>query len=257
MAQKIAIINFKGGVGKTTTAVNLGAALALAGKKVLLVDLDGQANTTKQMQYTPEEGDITIFDSMTDGKYQTPMQPYNRQKKLDFVPADNRLENISKFIEGRLHKEEIVRKLLMVWDSSYDFILMDCAPGLGNILSINAMCAADSIIIPVNRSSALDGMNDVLVGLEDIKAEVNPDLKLEGILFVDYNPHYNDCQDIDDAIDTAFPGYILPVKIRQDETFNNLAKNRMHIYEYNPNSRGAEDYQNLAKYIIKKYKTKK
>lgn len=252
MTKIIAILNHKGGVGKTTTAVNLGGALNLLGMKVLLVDLDPQCNATKIMGFEGVEG-ITLFDALIDKSYKTPLPIYEHCEGFDIVPAHKDMSGIESYLDNRrIAVNKVLKKLIakcetMAEDAGekfYDYILIDCPPSLG-ILTINAMSAANSVIIPINRQLALLGMADLLEKVEEVK-EDNPGLYIEGYLMTDFNRRLKSVQTTQDYVDRNCEERIFESRIRHNETLSSMIENQQSVFEYDKKCNGAKDYMDLA-----------
>lgn len=247
MAKKISILNFKGGVGKTTTCINLGAALNLLHKTVLIVDIDSQANTTYLLGYDKGDGE-TIYDSL-EPKTLQPLSIYENRKGLDFVAADERLGDIEELLVGRLRKEEQLKRLLAPLDNLYDYILIDCPPNRG-LLTINAMCASDSVLIPIDSQLlALQGLEKINFKFREVKEFVNPTLEIEGYLITKYKSQLRIHRDVWHALKDIAPNKVFNAKIRDNVRLSETPSVRQDIFTYAPDSIGAEDYMQLAREI--------
>lgn len=255
MTKTIAILNHKGGVGKTTTAVNLGGALNLLGMKVLLIDLDPQRNATKIMGFEGVEG-ITVFDALIDKSYKTLLPIYEHCEGFDIVPADREMSGIESYLDNRrIAVNKVLKKLITkrealameAGEEFYDYILIDCPPSLG-ILTINAMSAADSIIIPINRQLSLLGMADLLEKIDEVK-EDNPRLYIEGYLMTDFNRRMKSVQTTQDYIERKCEERIFNARIRHNETLSAMIEKQQSVFEYDRKCNGAIDYMSLAQEI--------
>jgi len=258
MAKKIAILNFKGGVGKTTTTVNLGAALGLLKQKVLLVDIDSQANTSYLVGF--DEGDgPTIYDSIKTEEL-TPLTIYSTEmQNVDLVASDRRLGRADELLVTRIGRETIIKDLVSQIEDKYDYILFDCPPNRG-MITINAMCAVDSIIIPVDSQLlALQGLGEISRDFGIVKSKLNPNVEIEGYLLTKFKSNIRVYKDVANALKDNFPDKVFNARIRDNIKLTETPAARMSIFQYNPTCPGAEDYLQLAHEItgIKRKSTSK
>ena len=263
MAKKIALLNFKGGVGKTTTTVNLGKALHLLKKKVLLIDLDSQMNTSGIMGYNKGDGD-TIYEAMI-SKVATPLPVYEHEIEegvidtgFDFVPASVMLADIGEVLMGRVRREDILKNLLAPYEDEYDYILMDCPPNRG-IITVNAMCASDSLIVPLDSEVlSLEGMGEITAKFEEIRSTVNNSLDIMGYLMTKYNGRLRLHQTVAETMEGTYQDKVFKTRIRLNVALGEMPASRQNIFEYSPESYGAKDYMRLAEEITGlKFKRKK
>lgn len=256
MAKTIAILNFKGGVGKTTTAINLGAALRLLRKKVLLIDLDFQCNTTYTLNFEVGDGE-TVYDALVakDGSVELPIYEY--RDGFDFVPASIQLETVGEQLVNRLRKEEILKRVVAPYDGLYDYILIDCPPN-GGILNINAMSASDSLLVPIDcEVYSLQGMKMITDKFREVKEYINPELEIEGYLLTRYDGRLGLHKMAAAQMHQKYPGQVFNARIRRNTDLSKTPAEHQTIFEYNPQAIGAEDYMQLAREItgIKKRST--
>lgn len=250
MATKISILNFKGGVGKTTTALNLGAALSLLGKRVLVIDLDSQRNLTPIMGYQPGDGE-TIYDALVTKGGELTIYGHDRMPNLFFVPADKRLTGIDISLFNRSNREHILDKLLRKEEEDYDYILIDCPPK-SLLLNKNAMVASDYLIIPIDcKVFSIQGMGDIFEELEDIKSDedLNPRLQIMGYLLTMYDGRTKLSKEADRILSENYPDRVFQTKIRINTRLAEAPGYNQNIFEYDPESTGAEDYLTLAEGI--------
>lgn len=246
MAKKIAILNFKGGVGKTTTAINLCDALARTKKRTLLVDLDSQRNSTVHLNYEVGDGD-TIYDALMDRSLNTELPIYEYKNNFDFVPSSISLREASELLVARMKKEEILKFLVSGVELDYDYIFYDCPPSDG-ILNINALSAADGVIIPLNGNDySLQGITALVERINEVKKLLNPDLQIMGFLFTDYDSRLKIHRSSRDEVRTAFPGMVYNTIIHRCVRFTETPSEHLTIFDYAPQSTGASDYAQLAK----------
>lgn len=242
MAKVIAIINHKGGVGKTATTANLGAALLKRNKKVLLVDMDAQANLTESLGISTEL-DNNIYQAMK-GNISLPI--IKNEDGLDIVPSCLDMSAIEMEIIQKYAREQILQKLILPIRERYDYILIDCPPSL-SILTINAMTASDCIIIPVEAEYlAMRGMGRLTNVIRDVTNNLNPKLHISGILITNYDGRKNFNQDIRDVIRETFQGDVFDTTIRTNVAIGEATASKHDIFHYSPKSTGAEDYSTFC-----------
>lgn len=251
MAKIIAVANHKGGVGKTTSCVNVGAALAKAGRSVLLVDVDPQANLTSSLT---DENVVTasVYNAMKQVAEKKPAElpiiPIS--ENLDIVPSNINLTGIDMELGGIIAREQILRRLLSPIRGKYDYIFIDCPPSLG-LITINALTAADSVIItmcaetlPLRGLAMLDNM------IEDIAESLNPALHVSGIIIAKYNRRKLDNAVIE-TIRTKYGDRVYNTFIRNNVALAEAPTFRQSVLDYAPGSNGAKDYTQLANEIDK------
>jgi chromosome partitioning protein len=251
MANIISIINNKGGTGKTTTVLNLGAALAKKRKRVLLVDLDSQCNLTSAFgAETPEigVGDLLVGSATMD-------DVMIKNGKLSLIPSSEKLLDFEFQLNNEPGREYMLREQLDKVADDFDFILIDCPPSLGT-LSINSMVAANHFIVPMQAENfAFIGLDRIMLISEKVKKRMNPDLDLAGILFVKLDPRTKFSQAVIQSLseNQNFKGKLFNTYIRQDISLMESGAFKQSVYDYAPKSRGADDYNDLAKEILKIY----
>jgi chromosome partitioning protein len=253
MNKIIAVLNFKGGVGKTTTAVNLADALHRQHKNVLLVDIDSQRNATIILD-RDKDVDATVFSAMEDVARHRPdagLDIYEHNKNFDFVAGDIRLKDIEVVLAGVMAKEMILRRLLEIPSYDYDYIIIDCPPNAG-IMTVNAMVAANSLLIPVDsQPMALDGLADITSLYSEVRSTFNPQLTILGYLITRYRQQYSSSKAVLRFLQDRQKDFLLNTRIRENTTLGQAPGKRQTIYEYDPECAGAQDYTQLAKEIIK------
>lgn len=247
MATIIAILNYKGGCAKTTTAINLGAALNLLGKKVLLVDLDFQCNATHHLGFKPSMGE-TIYDLFTRTDLEE-MPLYEFKKDLDYIPSSYLMKGIEPVIVNKLNREKMLRKMLSTVTPLYDYIIIDCPPN-GGLLNVNAMAAANKVIIPVEcEPYAVQGVPGVLESINDVKSsEVNTDLEVMGFLLTKYDMRLSVHKEVARAMKEKY-GNVYNAKIRLNSALKKCSGFKQTIFDYDIKSNGASDYAQLAREI--------
>ena len=257
MGKIIAIANQKGGVGKTTTAFNLGACLAAEGKKVLLVDADPQANATSGLGLNSEDMEYSIYECMIDNipaeKALTPTCVNGLEvitSRIDLVGAEVELTN-------RNEREKILRKTLEPLKEQYDYILIDCSPSLG-LITINALSAADSVIIPVQAEYfALEGIAQLLNTIRIIKSRLSPGLEIEGFLLTMYDARLRLANQIFEELKSHFGDMVFSTVIPRNIKLSESPSHGLPVILYDPESRGAITYGQLAHELIMRNRRKK
>ena len=251
MSKIISISNHKGGVGKTTSAINLGAALQLQKKRVLLVDLDPQANLSQSLGITNPER--TIYDAL---KGADPIQVIPILKGLDLVASTLDLSGAEVELSAEAGREYILSELLEPLRSSYHYILIDSPPSLG-LLTINAFTASDEVIIPLQAHYlALQGLAKLTEVIEKIQRRLNKRLKIGGVFITQYDSRKVLNRDVASTIESHFKGLVFTTKIRDNIALAEAPAQGLDIFRYNPKSNGAEDYLSLSKELIQRKTSK-
>ena len=247
MTKVISIINHKGGVGKTTTTANLGGALTQKGYRVLLVDLDGQANLTMSLGLSSDLNE-NIYSSMKSGKS---FPVYKNKEGLEIVPSCLDLSAIETELMNEPVRELILKSLLENIRDRYDYILIDCPPSL-SLLSLNALTASDGIIIPVQAQYlAMRGMDKLVNIINKVKSRINPSLSIYGILITMYDGRTNLNKSISEIVEETFHGKVFTTYIRNNINLAEAQANGKDIFHYDSKCNGAIDYMNLCNELTK------
>ena len=252
MGRIIAVANQKGGVGKTTTAINLAACLAVKGKKVLIIDMDPQGNTTSGLGVDKSELENTIYDLMIGESSIKDCIIKNVFEDMDMIPTNVDLAAAEIELIGIERKEFILKDEIDFIKDQYDYIIIDCPPAL-SMLTINAMTTANSVIVPIQcEYYALEGLSQLIHTINLVSERLNPELKIEGIVFTMYDGRTNlsiqVVENVRKNIGSNVYDSIIPRNIRLAEA----PSYGMPIIQYDPKSTGAEAYMALASEVIKK-----
>jgi chromosome partitioning protein len=252
MARVIAIANQKGGVGKTTTAINLGASLAVAEQRTLIVDIDPQGNATSGLGVDKRDSLPTVYDVLVDER---PLIECTRAEVhfpfLSLVPSNRDLVGAEITLVNRPDRERILANALQAVVGDYDFILVDCPPSLG-LLTLNTLTAADSVLIPIQcEFYALEGLSQLLNTLRLVQRGLNPDLKVEGVLLTMYDRRLNLSKQVADEAREYFGAKVFETKIPRNVRLAEAPSFGEPIVMYDVLSAGAQSYLALARELLR------
>ena len=251
MARIIAICNQKGGVSKTTTAINLSAFLALHGKYVLLVDTDPQANATTGIGLNADYDQPNIYHAMINDQNPATMLKKTSMFGFDVLPANQDLAGATIELVSMDERESRLKHVLDSLRTNYDYILIDCPPTLG-ILTVNSLVAAEKIIIPVQcEYYSLEGLSQLLKTIELVRENLNPDLQVLGVLLTMYDKRSQLNRQVLNEVTNNFPGRVFDAVISRTVSLAEAPSYGKSILQFDPNSKAAKEYRRLASEIIK------
>lgn len=254
MGKIIAIANQKGGVGKTTTTVNLAASLGVLEKKVLLIDADPQANATSGLGVDVEKVKFGTYQVLEHSKTAAETIVQTSSPNVDLIPSHIDLVAIEIELVDMVEREYMLKKAITDLKNTYDYILIDCAPSLG-LLTLNALTAADSIIIPIQcEYFALEGLGKLLNTVKSIQKLHNPDLDIEGMLLTMHDSRLRLSNQVVEEVRKHFSDMVFDTIIQRNVRLSEAPSYGESIIKYDASSRGAANYLNMAKEVVKKNK---
>lgn len=254
MNKTIVIANQKGGVGKTTTAINLAACMGVLEKKVLLVDADPQANSTSGVGFDPREITHGLYGCLIDNINPKEVIVKTSSPNLDLLPANIDLVGSELELVNQPKREFIIKNIIQKIKDNYDYIFIDCAPSLG-IVTTNALTAADSIIIPIQcEYFALEGLGKLLNTIKIVQSRLNKALDIEGLLLTMYDTRLRLSNQVVEEVKTHFQEMVFNTIIQRNVRLSEAPSFGETIIMHDANSKGAINYLNLAKELLEKHK---
>ena len=247
----IAVVNQKGGVGKTTTTLNLGAALAELGAKVLLVDFDPQGALSVGLGLNPNDLEATVYNLLLDSSFQfQEVTASTKLEGLDLIPSNIDLSAAEIMLVSEVAREQLLKRALEPARSTYNYLLIDCPPSLG-LLTVNALTAAESVVIPLETEYfALRGMALLVDTIEKVQERLNPDLKIEGIVATMLDSRTIHGREVLSRVTDAFGDKLFKTVIHKTIRFAEAPVAGEPILTYAPTSTGSQEYRDLAKEVI-------
>ena len=252
MGKIIAVVNQKGGVGKTTSAVNLAAAVGQRGKSVLLVDIDPQGNATSGMGLNKRELAKSSYDVIINGTPAKEVIKHTEFDGVDVLPANMNLAGAELELVDSSKRESNLKNALLLVKGEYDFVFMDCPPSLG-LITLNALCAADTVLVPIQcEYYALEGLSQLISTVRQVKRLYNPMLEIEGVLLTMYDGRLNLTQQVVDELKRFFPKKVYSTPIPRNVKLSEAPSYGQPVMYYDKRSTGAAAYGSLADEFLSK-----
>ncbi len=252
MGKVISVVNQKGGVGKTTSAVNISAGLGIKGKKVLLIDIDPQGNSTSGYGINKREIKKSSYDLLIGNSTAEEVIIHTAFKNVDIIPCNIQLAGAEVEMIDLDGRESLLKRGIVTVVDKYDFVLLDCPPSLG-LITINALCASDTLLVPVQcEYYAMEGLSQLMATVRQVKRMYNGTLELEGVLLTMFDGRLNLTQQVVGELKKFFPDKLFKTAIPRSVRLSEAPSYGMPIQYYDKKSKGADAYIDVAKEIIKK-----
>ena len=252
MGRTIAVVNQKGGVGKTTSAVNLAACVGAHGYRVLLCDIDPQGNATSGLGVNKREVESSTYDMLIGSVDAAEIVCHTAFQNLDLLPANIDLAGAELELSVLDNRESRIRRALAKIKSDYDFIFLDCPPSLG-LITLNALCAVDTVLVPIQcEYYALEGLSQLMNTIRQVKRRYNPMIELEGVLLTMYDGRLNLTQQVVQEVKRFFPQKVYASVIPRNVRLSEAPSYGQPVWYYDRSSRGAKAYDALAAEFLRK-----
>jgi chromosome partitioning protein len=252
MSQVLAVVNQKGGVGKTTTAVNLATLLAVKGKSVLVIDVDPQGNATSGFGFDKNNLDKTIYDVLINNEPVKNALYSSGRENLSLIPANIQLAGAEIELVNLVSRETFLKRAIQELRNQFDFILMDCPPSLG-LLTVNALTAADGVLVPIQSEYyALEGLTQLMETVTLIKRGLNPHLSIFGVVVTMFDARTQLAHQVANEVRRYFGDKVFRTIIPRNVRLSEAPSFGKAINEYDPRSKGAESYDALAREVIRR-----
>ena len=254
MTKVIAIVNQKGGVGKTTTAVNLAAFIGKKRKKVLLVDLDPQGNATSGLGIDKGELETTTYDMLVNDVPAEEIVVESSAVNVDMIPTNINLAGAEVELVSAMSREQILKNALKDIKDNYDYVIIDCPPSLG-LLTINALTACEDVIVPIQGEYyALEGLTQLIDTINIVKKKLNPDISIGGVVLTMFNLRTQLSRQVKEDVEEYFGKKVFKTLVPRNVRLAEAPSYGMSIYDYDKNSKGSKAYEALAAEVIKRLK---
>lgn len=252
MGKVIVIGNQKGGVGKTTTAINLSASLAILDYKTLLIDADPQANATSGVGFDPQNIKTSIYECLIDEMDPKNIVLHTDTPNLDLIPSHMDLVGAELELVNMPNREKMMQKVLAKIKDDYDFIIIDCSPSLG-LITVNALTAADSVIIPIQcEYFAMEGLGKLLNTIKIVQTRLNPELDIEGMVLTMYDPRLKLANLVTEEVKTHFQQMVFDTIIHRNVKLSEAPSHGQTVIMHDADSKGALNYLNLARELLQR-----